>query len=153
MQYKLAKGGEVIKTDIQVGDNTRPFFSVSLWQKPIGSMALAGDVVLLQSELQFRFLFHSCSFGAVSFKSCCLHQIPLPVVQFMLHTKSFFFFFFITFLFDIGSFKLNVIAILPKPQSEFNVLSTIQTRSVKRWAIALSSVKTPFLTVERHLRF
>ncbi|KAB1205355.1 hypothetical protein CJ030_MR7G010697 [Morella rubra] len=49
VQYKLAKGGEVIKTDIQVGDNTRPFFSVSLWQKPIGSMALAGDVVLLQN--------------------------------------------------------------------------------------------------------
>ncbi|XP_048435383.1 uncharacterized protein LOC103936487 isoform X2 [Pyrus x bretschneideri] len=48
LQYKLAKGGEVIRTDIQVGDETRPFFSVSIWQKPIGSMAVAGDVVLFQ---------------------------------------------------------------------------------------------------------
>ncbi|KAM1225083.1 hypothetical protein ACFX2G_044841 [Malus domestica] len=49
LQYKSAKGGEVIRTDIQVGDETRPFFSVSIWQKPIGSMAVAGDVVLLQN--------------------------------------------------------------------------------------------------------
>ncbi|BBG95654.1 hypothetical protein Prudu_004258 [Prunus dulcis] len=49
LQYKLSKCGEVIRTDIQVGDETRPFFSVSLWQKPIASMAVAGDVVLLQN--------------------------------------------------------------------------------------------------------
>ncbi|PQQ08008.1 uncharacterized protein Pyn_30882 [Prunus yedoensis var. nudiflora] len=49
LQYKLSKGGEVIRTDIQVGDETRPFFSVSLWQKPMASTAVAGDVVLLQN--------------------------------------------------------------------------------------------------------
>ncbi|GMY06815.1 LOC100273399 isoform [Fagus crenata] len=49
VQYKLSKGGEVIRTEIQVGDNTRPFFSVSLWQKQMGSMALAGHVILLQN--------------------------------------------------------------------------------------------------------
>ncbi|PRQ26501.1 putative nucleic acid-binding protein [Rosa chinensis] len=49
LQYKLSNGGEVIRTDIQVGDETRPFFSVSLWQKQMGSMAVYGDVVLLQN--------------------------------------------------------------------------------------------------------
>ncbi|KAI8004377.1 hypothetical protein LOK49_LG08G01641 [Camellia lanceoleosa] len=48
--YKMAKrGGEVIRTDIQVGDDTRRFFSVSIWQKQIGSMVFAGDIVLLQN--------------------------------------------------------------------------------------------------------
>ncbi|XP_052201056.1 uncharacterized protein LOC127807349 isoform X2 [Diospyros lotus] len=49
VQYKLSKGGEIIRTDIQVGDDTRPFFSVSVWQKQIGSVAFAGDIVLLQN--------------------------------------------------------------------------------------------------------
>lgn len=53
-QYKLSNGGEVIRTDIQVGDNTRPFFSVSLWQKQMASMAVAGDIILLHSELHFH---------------------------------------------------------------------------------------------------
>ncbi|XP_050365874.1 uncharacterized protein LOC126784454 [Argentina anserina] len=49
LQYKLSNGGEVIRTDIQVGDETRPFFSVSLWQKQMASTAVYGDVVLLQN--------------------------------------------------------------------------------------------------------
>ncbi|XP_065846999.1 uncharacterized protein [Euphorbia lathyris] len=49
VQYKLAKGGEVLRTDIQVGDNTMPFFTVSLWQKQMAAMAVAGDVILLQN--------------------------------------------------------------------------------------------------------
>lgn len=49
LQYKSSNGGEVIRTDIQVGDETRPFFTVSLWQKQMGSMAVYGDVVLLQN--------------------------------------------------------------------------------------------------------
>ncbi|GLT73503.1 hypothetical protein SLA2020_453570 [Shorea laevis] len=49
VQYKLSNGGEVIRTDIQVGDNTRPFFSVSLWQKQMASMAVAGDIILLHN--------------------------------------------------------------------------------------------------------
>ncbi|KAJ6681690.1 hypothetical protein OIU74_020043 [Salix koriyanagi] len=49
VQYKLSKGGEVIRTDIQVGDDTLPFFSVSLWKKQMGTMVVAGDVLLLQN--------------------------------------------------------------------------------------------------------
>lgn len=50
MQYKLSKGGEVIRTDIQVGDDTLPFFSVSLWKKQMGTLVDAGDILLLQSK-------------------------------------------------------------------------------------------------------
>ncbi|WCJ44610.1 hypothetical protein M5689_025268 [Euphorbia peplus] len=50
VQYKLAKGGgEVLRTDIQVGDDTTPFFTVSLWHKQMAAMAVAGDVILLQN--------------------------------------------------------------------------------------------------------
>lgn len=56
VQYKMAKGGrEVIRTDIQVGDDTRPFFHVSIWQKQMGSMAVAGDIILLQNVKITRF--------------------------------------------------------------------------------------------------
>lgn len=50
-QYKLSKGGEIIRTDVQVGDDTRPRFIVSLWQKQMGSLAISGDVILLQSKI------------------------------------------------------------------------------------------------------
>ncbi|XP_009626337.1 uncharacterized protein LOC107785658 [Nicotiana tabacum] len=51
IQYKLwRKGGaEVIRTDIQVGDDSRPFFPVSIWQKHLASKFVAGDVILLQN--------------------------------------------------------------------------------------------------------
>ncbi|XP_019245371.1 PREDICTED: uncharacterized protein LOC109225220 isoform X2 [Nicotiana attenuata] len=51
IQYKLwRKGGaEVIRTDIQVGDDTRLFFPVSIWQKHLASKFVAGDVILLQN--------------------------------------------------------------------------------------------------------
>ncbi|KAL6317718.1 hypothetical protein AAG906_030472 [Vitis piasezkii] len=55
IQYKLPKGGAVIRTDIQVGDDTRPFFSVSLWQKQMGLMAISGNVILLQNVRITRF--------------------------------------------------------------------------------------------------
>ncbi|GKU87679.1 hypothetical protein SLEP1_g2041 [Rubroshorea leprosula] len=55
VQYKLSKGGEVIRTDIQVGDDTRPFFSVTLWKKEIQSMVVSGEVVLLQNVKITRF--------------------------------------------------------------------------------------------------
>lgn len=48
-QYKSSKGGYVTRTDIQVGDDTTPYFGVSLWQKDMGSKLAPGDVVLLQS--------------------------------------------------------------------------------------------------------
>lgn len=43
-------GGALLKTNIQVGDDTRPFFPVSIWQKHMGSMIVEGDIILLQSE-------------------------------------------------------------------------------------------------------
>ncbi|KAL5558372.1 hypothetical protein UlMin_034583 [Ulmus minor] len=49
VQYKSRKGGELLRRDIHVGDDTRPFFSISIWQKQMGSLALAGDVVFLQN--------------------------------------------------------------------------------------------------------
>lgn len=50
LQFKISKGVDVIRTDIQVGDDTRSRFTVFLWQKPMGSMAMSGDVILLQSK-------------------------------------------------------------------------------------------------------
>ncbi|KAL3736675.1 hypothetical protein ACJRO7_025591 [Eucalyptus globulus] len=55
VQYKLSRGGEVIRTDVQVGDDTRPWFTVSLWQKQMGSLAIPGDVILLQNVKVARF--------------------------------------------------------------------------------------------------
>ncbi|GMH21833.1 hypothetical protein Nepgr_023676 [Nepenthes gracilis] len=55
VQYKLSKGGTVIRTDIHVGDDTRPFFSVSLWGKQMGSLVSAGDIILLQNVRITRF--------------------------------------------------------------------------------------------------
>ncbi|KAI6690889.1 hypothetical protein NL676_027717 [Syzygium grande] len=55
VQYKLSKGGEIIRTDVQVGDDTRPRFIVSLWQKQMGSLAISGDVILLQNVKIARF--------------------------------------------------------------------------------------------------
>ncbi|XP_059631855.1 uncharacterized protein LOC132274560 [Cornus florida] len=55
IQYKVPNGREVIRTDIQVGDDTRPFFPVSIWQKQMRSMASAGDIILLQNVRISRF--------------------------------------------------------------------------------------------------
>ncbi|CAL0317911.1 unnamed protein product [Lupinus luteus] len=49
VQCKSSKGGHVMRTDIQVGDETTPYFGVSLWQKDMASKIAAGDVVLLQN--------------------------------------------------------------------------------------------------------
>lgn len=42
-------GRSLLKTNIEVGDDTRSFFSISLWQKHMGSMVVAGDIILLQN--------------------------------------------------------------------------------------------------------
>ncbi|KAK1371057.1 Nucleic acid-binding [Heracleum sosnowskyi] len=55
VQYKLLQGGEVVRTDIQVGDDTRRFFSISVWQKKMGSEIVAGSVGLLQNVKVTRF--------------------------------------------------------------------------------------------------
>ncbi|GAB2271543.1 hypothetical protein Dimus_006376 [Dionaea muscipula] len=39
----------VIRMDLQVGDDTRPFFWVSLWGKRMASLVSAGDIILLQN--------------------------------------------------------------------------------------------------------
>ncbi|KAI7750160.1 hypothetical protein M8C21_003119, partial [Ambrosia artemisiifolia] len=49
VQYKTSGGGRVIRTDVQVGDDTRPYFAVSIWNKHMESVLKAGNVVLLQS--------------------------------------------------------------------------------------------------------
>ncbi|KAJ8536671.1 hypothetical protein K7X08_035072 [Anisodus acutangulus] len=53
IQYKLwrkgGNGAEVIRTDIQVGDDTRPFFPVTIWNKQLASTFVAGDIILLQN--------------------------------------------------------------------------------------------------------
>ncbi|XP_068484528.1 uncharacterized protein [Phaseolus vulgaris] len=48
VQCKSSKR-EITRTDIEVGDDTTPYFLVSLWQKHMGSMVAAGDLVLLQN--------------------------------------------------------------------------------------------------------
>ncbi|KAF6155524.1 hypothetical protein GIB67_017879 [Kingdonia uniflora] len=48
-KFKSMIKGALLKTEIQVGDDTRFYFSVSIWQKEMGSMVVAGDVVLLQN--------------------------------------------------------------------------------------------------------
>jgi len=54
VHYKSSKTGrELTRTDIQVGDETTPYFGVSLWQTQMASLVSAGDVVLLQSIVFF----------------------------------------------------------------------------------------------------
>ncbi|XP_058768892.1 uncharacterized protein LOC131642689 isoform X2 [Vicia villosa] len=56
VQYKSSKSGkDLTRMDIQVGDDTTPFFGVSLWQSQMGSMVSAGDVVLLQNFMITKF--------------------------------------------------------------------------------------------------
>lgn len=55
VQYKPSAGGTAVRTDIQVGDNTRPFFSVSLWGKQFSSSVSAGDIILMQNVKINRF--------------------------------------------------------------------------------------------------
>ncbi|OMP01052.1 hypothetical protein COLO4_12190 [Corchorus olitorius] len=50
LQYKLSNGGEIIKTEIQVGDDTLPFFTVSLWKKEMRSLVLAEQATLKKLE-------------------------------------------------------------------------------------------------------
>ncbi|KAF2291431.1 hypothetical protein GH714_024017 [Hevea brasiliensis] len=80
LYYKLSTGGEVIRTDIQVGDDTLPFFSVSLWQKQMAAKAVAGDVVLLQNVKIAKF---GCVVDArtVQFSSlkCLIHPYELLI--------------------------------------------------------------------------
>lgn len=51
-QYKTSKGGNVIRTDIQVGDDTLRYFPVSIWKKQMESILKPGNIVLLQSKFQ-----------------------------------------------------------------------------------------------------
>ncbi|XP_014504088.1 uncharacterized protein LOC106764323 isoform X2 [Vigna radiata var. radiata] len=48
VQCKFSKR-DITRTDIEVGDDTTPYFLVSLWQKNMASIVAAGDVVLLQN--------------------------------------------------------------------------------------------------------
>ncbi|XP_020528193.1 uncharacterized protein LOC18423183 [Amborella trichopoda] len=46
---KALYGRRLMRIVVQVGDNTCPYFTVSLWQKQMGSTVSAGDIVLLQN--------------------------------------------------------------------------------------------------------
>ncbi|XP_054796128.1 uncharacterized protein LOC129301594 isoform X3 [Prosopis cineraria] len=54
-QCRSSKGRSIIRTDIQVGDDTRQYFGVSVWQKSMGSMISVGDVILLQNVKIVKF--------------------------------------------------------------------------------------------------
>ncbi|KAH9321340.1 hypothetical protein KI387_015979, partial [Taxus chinensis] len=47
-RLRTSNGRGLLKSTLQVGDNTQPYFDVSLWQKHVDSNISAGDVVLLQ---------------------------------------------------------------------------------------------------------
>ncbi|KAL6515563.1 hypothetical protein OROHE_018597 [Orobanche hederae] len=50
VQYKISRnGGDVVRMDILVGDETRSYFPVTIWQKQMGSQVSAGHVYLLQN--------------------------------------------------------------------------------------------------------
>ena len=53
-QYKTSSGGNVIRTDIQVGDDTRRYFPVSIWLKHTESLLQAGSIVLLHSQFHLH---------------------------------------------------------------------------------------------------
>ncbi|CDP15810.1 unnamed protein product [Coffea canephora] len=60
VQYKLSKkggsgSGEMVRMDVQVGDDTRRYFPVSIWQKQLGSKIVAGDIIFLQNVKVARF--------------------------------------------------------------------------------------------------
>ncbi|XP_020270380.1 uncharacterized protein LOC109845531 isoform X5 [Asparagus officinalis] len=72
-------GGTLLKTNIQVGDDTMSYFSVSVWQKYMGSMVVAGDIILLQNVkiVEFRNLLEAATVHISSLlvlvHSCELH--------------------------------------------------------------------------------
>lgn len=52
VQYKISgNGGEVVRMDVLVGDETRSYFPVTIWQKQMRSQISVGHVFLLQSML------------------------------------------------------------------------------------------------------
>lgn len=52
VQYKIGgSGGEVVRMDVLVGDETRSYFPVTIWQKQMRSQISVGHVFLLQSML------------------------------------------------------------------------------------------------------
>lgn len=57
LQYKIARnGGELVRMNILVGDETRSYFPVTIWQRHMSSQILAGHIFLLQSMLFYVFV-------------------------------------------------------------------------------------------------
>ncbi|XP_039690832.1 uncharacterized protein [Medicago truncatula] len=64
VQFKSSKTGrDFTRTDIQVGDETTPYFGVSIWQTQMASLLSAGDVVLLQNVEE---LIAGCRIGTTT---------------------------------------------------------------------------------------
>ncbi|KAL8059685.1 hypothetical protein ABFX02_03G103100 [Erythranthe guttata] len=55
IQYKIGRNGELVRMDILVGDETRSYFPITIWQKQMGSQVLSGHVFLLQNLKIARF--------------------------------------------------------------------------------------------------
>ncbi|KAG9451019.1 hypothetical protein H6P81_010984 [Aristolochia fimbriata] len=54
-RFKASNGGELVRTDVHVGDDTRSYFSICVWQKQMGEVIFAGDVVLIQNVKIVKF--------------------------------------------------------------------------------------------------
>ncbi|XP_077213348.1 uncharacterized protein LOC143848320 [Tasmannia lanceolata] len=52
---RTSNGGPLLKTDVQVGDDTRSYFPISVWHKHLGSLLFPGDIVLLQNVKIVKF--------------------------------------------------------------------------------------------------
>ncbi|XP_021855738.1 uncharacterized protein [Spinacia oleracea] len=55
IQYKSRRGrgsgngGEVVRTDIDVGDESRPHFNITLWNSNLASQVFAGDIIFFRN--------------------------------------------------------------------------------------------------------
>ncbi|XXG60918.1 hypothetical protein AAC387_Pa04g2712 [Persea americana] len=78
-KYKPSNANEreppISRTDIHVGDDTRSYFSVSIWNKHMGSMISAGDIVLLQNV---KIVKYGDVFGATTVQFSSLLQLVHP---------------------------------------------------------------------------
>ncbi|XP_068639046.1 uncharacterized protein [Aristolochia californica] len=54
-RFKASNGGTLSRTDICVGDDTRLYFSICVWQKQMSAMIVAGNVVLIQNVKIVKF--------------------------------------------------------------------------------------------------
>ncbi|KAH6799963.1 hypothetical protein C2S52_000427 [Perilla frutescens var. hirtella] len=84
IQYKITgNGGEVVRMDVMVGDDTRSYFPVTIWQKQMRSQIAVGHVFLLQSMLLL--VFKNCWWDfrhdSMNYRSHQLFETPFSSSQ------------------------------------------------------------------------